>query len=194
MAILNKGGARMKAGSGRRGFAMLEAMAAVAVLMAVAASVLASVSAVNRREIRKIEKDEAYDAALAAVRLMADEVMEGGTDEDSAANVLAMENGLTAREAEIVITPKDGSEPFSVPVTVRTERDDSRLILYAESVVGGQRKMVSLTLEALEEVEMSGEQGIPKELDTGVMMLATPSSAVFPGHEKWRIVRYNKVK
>lgn len=171
----------MRKGSGRRGSAMLEAMAAIAVLMAVAASVLASVSAVNRREIRKIEKYEAYDAALAAVRLMADEVMNGRE------NVLQMESGMAARETRIVVTPKNGGEPFSVPVTVWTERDGRRLVLYAESVVDGQREAVSLVLEA--EEAMEGQEAPEAEA-----LLSTPSSAAFAGDVKWKIIRYNRVK
>lgn len=195
----------MKKGSGRRGFAMLEAMAAIAVLMAVAASVLASVSAVNRREIRKIEKYEAQDAALAVVRLMADEVMNGretmdGREamhgrkaEDLAENVQLMEDGMEARETRIVITPKNGDAPFSVPVTVWTEREGCRLILYAESVVDGQREAVSLVLEAEEALESPETPEDQETLESPEALLSTPSSAAFAGDVKWKIIRYNKV-
>lgn len=165
----------MKMGDSRNGFVMLEVMAVIAILMAAAASMLVSASAMNRRAVRKIEKSEAYDAAVTAVQLMADAVMNGGEDGQFSSEAPALENGLEKRETRLVAEPKDGSEAVAVPVVIWTERNGNMLILYAESAVGGQKEAVSLTLEAREEEPIA----------------ATPSSA---SYGTWMPVRYDRVK
>lgn len=156
----------MKAGNKRSGFALLEVMAAVMIFMTVASVLLTSASAMHRRAIRKIEKDEAYDTALAAVRLMA----------YSPAEILTSGNGMAKRETELRITPEDGSEPFSVPVIVWSEWDGTELTLYAESVIGGQSGTASLTL---------------RKRRNGNVREATASDA---GDGDWVLVRYGKGK
>lgn len=161
----------MKRGGRRNGYVMLEVMTVIAVLMAAAASMLMSASAMNRREIRKIEKNEAYAAAITAVRLMADVVINDG---EESPYFLTLESGMTARETEIVVRPKDGSDILTVPVTIWTEREDDCLILYGESAVGGQKETAALILKT-----------------EGETRLATSSSASYGG---WRPVRYRRAE
>lgn len=134
----------MRDGNGRDGFAMLEAMAAVMIFMVIGSVLCSAALAMERQAIRRVERNEAYDAALAAVRIMAGEVVDGSLD--SAAGILISEGGMEKTETELVVTPKDGSEPFSVLVTVWSEWDGETLILYGESAVGGQSAAVSLTM------------------------------------------------
>lgn len=163
----------MKAGNKRNGFVMLEVMIVIMIFTAAASVLLASASAMNRRAVKEIEKDRAYDTALAAVRLMADGVINSEEGTDSAVSLLTSGDGMDTRETYITVTPKDGSEPFSLPVTVWSKWDGDILALYAAAAEGGQMKTVSLTLQK-QDPEYAA---------------ATPSSA--SDSEIWVPVRYD---
>lgn len=139
---MGKGGMRMEPGGTRKGSAMLEVLAIMMVFMVFTTSMFTSAAAMNRRGLRTAAKNEAYHAALTAVRLMADEIINGG----AASDLLSGDGGMGPRETCITVMPEDGSGAFSVPVTVASQRDGDRLVLYGESVVDGQRKAVSMTL------------------------------------------------
>ena len=70
---------RRRAGRLRRmkGSAMLEAMAVILVFLVMASVLFASGRALNRQTVRTLEKNVARDGALTAVRLLAQDIMEG---------------------------------------------------------------------------------------------------------------------
>lgn len=154
----------------RSGFAMVEVMIVITVFMAVLASLFASVSAMHKRAVNYVSKEEADDIAVAAVRLMADEIIKGNGDEDSPAGLL--ETGMPAKKTDIVVTLEGEGEAFFLPVTVWSKRNRDELVLYGEAVWNGQKSTISLTLIRQEE-----------------RLLATPSSA---GNGKWKLGKYRK--
>lgn len=60
-----------------KGSAMLEAMAVILVFLVMASVLFASGRALNRQTVRTLEKNVARDGALTAVRLLAQDIMEG---------------------------------------------------------------------------------------------------------------------
>ena len=103
----------------------------------------------------------ARDGALTAVRLLAQDIMEGNRPGEE----------MEPEKTELEVIPEDGLGTFTVPVTVWAGEEGRNLVLYGMCAYGGQTEAVSLLLEKTEE---SGG---------GV----TPSSAVEP---VWRPVRY----
>ena len=101
------------------------------------------------------------DGALTAVRLLAQDIMEGNRPGEE----------MEPEKTELEVIPEDGLGTFTVPVTVWAGEEGRNLVLYGMCAYGGQTEAVSLLLEKTEE---SGG---------GV----TPSSAVEP---VWRPVRY----
>ena len=126
----------------RKGSAMLEVLVIMMVFMVFASSMFTSAAAMHQRGMRNIAKNEAYHAALTAVRLMEEEISRGG----AASDFLVKDGGMEPRETNITVMPVDGGDAFSVPVTVASKRDGDRLILYGEAVLDGQQRAVSMTL------------------------------------------------
>ena len=154
---------RRRAGRLRRmkGSAMLEAMAVILVFLVMASVLFASGRALNRQTVRTLEKNMARDGALTAVRLLAQDIMEGNRPGEE----------MEPEKTELEVIPEDGLGTFTVPVTVWAGEEGRNLVLYGMCAYGGQTEAISLLLEKTEE---SGG---------GV----TPSSAVAP---VWRPVRY----
>ena len=154
---------RRRAGRLRRmkGSAMLEAMAVILVFLVMASVLFASGRALNRQTVRTLEKNVARDGALTAVRLLAQDIMEGNRPGEE----------MEPEKTELEVIPEDGLGTFTVPVTVWAGEEGRNLVLYGMCAYGGQTEAVSLLLEKTE-----GSSG-------GV----TPSSAAAP---VWRPVRY----
>lgn len=154
---------RRRAGRLRRmkGSAMLEAMAVILVFLVMASVLFASGRALNRQTVRTLEKNVARDGALTAVRLLAQDIMEGNRPGEE----------MEPEKTELEVILEDGLGTFTVPVTVWAGEEGRNLVLYGMCAYGGQTEAVSLLLEKTE-----GSGG-------GV----TPSSAAAP---VWRPVRY----
>lgn len=118
-------------------------------------------AALNRQTVRTLEKNVARDGALTAVRLLAQDIMEGNRPGEE----------MEPEKTELEVIPEDGLGTFTVPVTVWAGEEGRNLVLYGMCAYGGQTEAVSLLLEKTE-----GSSG-------GV----TPSSAAAP---VWRPVRY----
>lgn len=147
----------------KKGFAMLEVMIIIMVFMVLAASLLATAGAVNRRAVKRATNNEAYYAALAAVKMMAGEVMNTDNNQaNSAAYLLTSGSGLERTKCEIEIElnkplPPDYIylETKRVPVWVSSKaiwkKEGSEpvgyLVLSAEATVGEQTENVSMTLK-----------------------------------------------
>jgi len=116
---------------------------------------------INRQTVRTLEKNVARDGALTAVRLLAQDIMEGNRPGEE----------MEPEKTELEVIPEDGLGTFTVPVTVWAGEEGRNLVLYGMCAYGGQTEAVSLLLEKTE-----GSGG-------GV----TPSSAAAP---VWRPVRY----
>lgn len=133
----------METESRKKGFAMLEVMIIIMVFMVLAASLFASAGAIHSRAVKRTNNNEAYYAALAAVKLMAGEVM---NDENGVAAV-TLTSGLDETETVISITTKEGTSR-SIPVKIFSKAVGNRyLTLTAKAEVGGQTENVSLTLQ-----------------------------------------------
>lgn len=129
----------------KKGFAMLEVMIIIMVFMVLAASLFASAGAINRRAVSRAANNEAYYAALAAVKLMAGEVM--NNEHGPAAVALTGSPGLSESETSISITTEDG-ETRNVPVKISSKTvGSSYLMLTAKATVNGQTENVSMTLQ-----------------------------------------------
>lgn len=136
----------------KKGFAMLEVMIIIMVFMVLAASLFASAGAINRRAVSRAANNEAYYAALAAVKLMAGEVMNHNNEVGSAANDLL--NNLPKTDSEIDFSrtgddgyPIDRNVPVTVSSALKTIKGIRYLTLTAEATVGGQTENVSITLQ-----------------------------------------------
>lgn len=149
-----KGDMGMMKNGMKRGSAMLEVLVIMMVFMVFTTTMFTSAAAMHQRGMRNIAKNEAYHAALTAVRLMEEEITKGG----AASDFLVKDGGMEPRETNITVVPEDGSAAFSVPVTVASKRDGDRLILYGEAVSDGQRKAVSMIL-----VKQENGDWIPSE-------------------------------
>lgn len=159
----------MEPESRNKGFAMLEVMMIIMIFMVLAASLFASAGAINRRTVSRAANNEAHYAALAAVKLMAGEII---NHEDSKLEAIfrgAGESGaLGVMETELVFEEKtavgkteevkteeyDGTAVIQkrVPVKISskifsTQSGKQYMTLTAAATVGGQTENVSLTLQ-----------------------------------------------
>lgn len=91
-----------------KGSAMLEAMAVILVFLVMASVLFASGRALNRQTVRTLEKNVARDGALTAVRLLAQDIMEGNRPGEE----------MEPEKTELEVIPEDGLGTFTVPVTV----------------------------------------------------------------------------
>lgn len=141
----------MKKNSG--GFVLLEVMTVMMIVLVLASALYGLAGAEYRRTMRQVQEDEAYYTALAAVRLMAQEVTEHTEDENGAVCELTCENGMKRRKTELLFEPEDGEwNESSRPVTIWSKWDHETLVLAAEAETGKRTCLVKLKLR-LEELE-----------------------------------------
>ena len=93
----------------------------------------------NRQTVRTLEKNVARDGALTAVRLLAQDIMEGNRPGEE----------MEPEKTELEVIPEDGGllGTFTVPVTVWAGEEGRNLVLYGMCAYGGQTEAVSLLLE-----------------------------------------------
>lgn len=135
----------MKRKMDNRGFAMVEAMVVV-MMFALLASTLYGIAGMRHKmAIRRIQEDEAYYAAVSAVRLMAAELAEGGAEEEFC-------DGMEPFYTEITFVPDDiETDEVSIPVEIWADRSGDELLLTAKVKYGSIEKQATLLLR-LEEV------------------------------------------
>lgn len=141
----------MKKNSG--GFVLLEVMTVMMIVLVLASALYGLAGAEYRRIMGQVQEDEAYYTALAAVRLMAQEIKEHTEDENGAVCELICENGMKRRKTELLFEPEDGEwNEYSKPVTIWSEWDHGTLVLAAEAETGKRTCLVKLKLR-LKELE-----------------------------------------
>lgn len=140
----------------KRGSAMLEAVIAVMIFVMLASSLYALSGMEHRYVLSKMKEDEAYYAAVSAVRLMAQEVVSGDDSNGTAVQKLTSGTGMKKCRTSIVFEPKDSDETVSkaveIPVTVWSKREKDELILAARAEVGGKTKVVTMKLLKTEDI------------------------------------------
>lgn len=152
-----------------KGSAMLEAMAVILVFLVMASVLFASGRALNRQTVRTLEKNVARDGALTAVRLLAQDIMEGNRPGEE----------MEPEKTELEVIPEDGLGTFTVPVTVWAGEEGRNLVLYGMCAYGGQTEAVSLLLEKTERKRRRGHAFICGS--TGVETSAVCSGRAFGG-------------
>lgn len=128
-----------------KGFIMLEVMVLIMIFLLLSSSLLTTAVSGHKRAVASVRKEEAYCAALSAVRLMANEVMEHGEETGTVSERLLSGRGMKKRKT-VLSFADDGVCEVSVPVTLWSERNGNELILYAEAELGGYSEMVSVMM------------------------------------------------
>lgn len=142
----------MKKNSG--GFVLLEVMTVMMVVLVFISALYGMSGAKYRRTLERVQEDEAYYTALAAVRLMAHEVVEYAEDENSVACELTAETGMKRQMTELLFEPDDEEEDtVAMPVKVWSKWEKETLILSAEAESGKKtcRVKLKLCLETLDD-------------------------------------------
>ena len=86
-----------------KGSAMLEALAVIMVFLVMASVLFASGRALDRQTLRTLEKNAARDGALTAVRLLAQDIMEGNRTGEE----------MEPEKMELEVIPEDGMGAFT---------------------------------------------------------------------------------
>ena len=125
-----------------KGFVMLEVMVLIMIFLILSSSLLTTAVSGHKRAVASVRKEEAYCAALSAVRLMASEMMEHGEETGTVSERLLSGRGMKKRET-VLSFADDGACEVSVPITLWSERNGNELILYAKAELGGYDEIVS---------------------------------------------------
>ena len=133
-----------------KGMAMVEVVLVIMIFTILASSLYGLAGMENRRVMRNISEEEAYYAAVSAVRLMEKEVTSGEIEAGLPAYELIAGDGMKKRGAEICFEPDepDGEgKAVRIPVEIWSERHGDELLLAARAEVHGVEKVVTMTLE-----------------------------------------------
>ena len=150
----------MKRKMDNSGFAMVEAMVVVMMFTLLASTLYGIAGMRHKMAIRRIQEDEAYYAAVSAVRLMAAELAEDGLEED-------FYDGMEPFNTEITFVPDDlEADEVSIPVEIRADRSGDELLLAANVKYGTGEKQATLLLRLEETVTEVIED--PKVVDEKV--------------------------
>ena len=170
----------MKKNLDNHGFAMVEAMVVVMIFLLLASTLYGLAGMKHRMAIWRVQEDEAYYAAVSAVRLMAEEL----EDKEYKAKI---SNGIEPFGTEITFVPDDPDiEAVSVPVEVWVERSGNELLLGAKAEYGTREKKVTLLLRLAEsEIEVVEDAENVIETET-----ATVSNAYSEYVYEWVPVHY----
>lgn len=148
------------------GFAMLEVVVVMMIFMILASSLYALAGMKHRRVVSEVREEEAYYAAVSAVRMMAQEVVNRAFEDGTAADALTRGDGMEKRWTKIRFVPEDSEKPdreIEIPVCIWSERDGDELLLGAEARTGGQTKTVTMRLvRKAEPVDLAEEELLVK--------------------------------
>lgn len=139
------------------GFVLLEVMTVLMIVLLLISTLYGMSGARYRKATERIQEDEAYYTALAAVRLMAREVMEYTENGNDVFYELTDEDGMERQTTELLFEPDDeGGETVVIPVTVWSIWENETLVLTAEAERGKKtcRVKFKIHLEIMDE-EMS---------------------------------------
>lgn len=129
-----------------KGYIMFEVMILIMIFLMVSSALLASASSDHRRAVESVRKEEAYCAALSAVRVMAEEVMENEGESGTLSEIFLSGRGMKKKTTEIVFESDERTE-VSIPVTVWTRKDGDEVIIYAKAAIGEYSETVSVTMK-----------------------------------------------
>lgn len=132
------------------GSAMLEVVVVMMIFMILASSLYTIAGMKHKKAVAEVSEDEAYYAAVTAVRMMAQEVIHGESDNGTAAYVLTRGDGLEKRWTKIRFIPEDREKverEIEISVCIWSERNGDELLLGAEADAGGHTKSVTMRLE-----------------------------------------------
>lgn len=127
------------------GFALLEVLVFLLVLLVLVAAILASAGNLHSRSVRRAESDRAYYAALAAARMLAGDIVEG--------------TGGTAAFGDTTMTLTVDGQDLPVTISSTGEQTDAAtqqtfLTLTATATVGDETQSVELKLQKLPQDEI----------------------------------------
>lgn len=122
------------------GFALLEVLVFLLVLLVLVAAILASAGNLHSRSVRRAESDRAYYAALAAVRMLAGDIADGGS-------------AAAFGERDMTLSV-EGQGDLAVKVSGTGEQTDAAskltfLTLTATATVGDETQTVELKMQKL---------------------------------------------
>ena len=164
------------------GFVMLEVMAILMIVLLLVSTLYGIAGMRHRRALAKIQGEEAYYASIAAVRMMAKEVVEEGGEEGTVSYMLTKGNGMRKKAVSIEFESDAGEEIIEIPVTVWSERNGEELILGAESGTGTASRIVTMRLKReVEILEIPAEEPWTE---------TTPSNPVIRTIIRWVPVDY----
>ena len=131
----------------KHGFVMLEVILVIMAGMILAASLYLLAGMEQRRVQAHVKEDEAYYAALAAVRMMAQEMMTGNDDEGTVYHALSSGNGMKKQTTRLLFESDELEEPVQIPVTIWSKRNGDELVLAAEAESGGKTSIMTVRME-----------------------------------------------
>ena len=166
----------------KRGSAMLEVLVIGMAVMILTSVMYLYAGIEYRYALGKAEKEEAYYAAMSAVRLMEREVTEGEYAEGTAAYALTKGSGLKKYETELVFEADHTEGEVKIPVTVWSEVAGNELYLAAEAGVGDKRTVVKLRM-------LKTEENIDAIVENE-SVTATDSNAAPAANVRWTPVAY----
>lgn len=164
------------------GFVMLEVMTVMMIVLLLVSTLYGIAGMKHRRALVKMQEEEAYYAAIAAVRMMAKEVIEEEPEEGTASYMLTKGSGMHKKTASIEFATESEGELIRIPVTVWSERQGEELILGAES--GKEPVSRTVTLRLVKEIEVLD---LPEE---NTWIEATASNSVNRTVSRWVPVSY----
>lgn len=139
---------------------MLEALLIGMIFMILSSSMYGYAGMENRYIKNKIHEDEAYYAAVTAVRMMVQEIMDHEAVKGSAAYQLTYGTGMKKRTVNLIFEAEDSDVmgEVDIPVDVWSEVEDDLLYLAAEVHVGEAKSTVRVQMRKEKEFDsMTGE-------------------------------------
>ena len=139
---------------------MLEALIIGMIFMILSSSMYCYAGMENRYIKNKINEDEAYYAAVTAVRRMVQEITDHEAAKGSAAYQLTHGTGMKKRTVNLIFEAEDSDVmgEVDIPVDVWSEVEDDLLYLAAEVHVGEAKSTVRVQMRKEEEIDpMTGE-------------------------------------
>ena len=131
----------------QRGFVMLEVLIVIMTVLLLTSAGYLLIGMEHRRVQSRIKEDEAYYAALAAVRMMAQEVLNGDDEEGTIAHELISGSGMKKRTSMMTFESDEIENIIQIPVTVWTEHTGDELLLAAEAGSGANARTMTLLLK-----------------------------------------------
>lgn len=132
------------------GFALLEAMVFVLLMLLLGTAMLAAAYNMHRRSLERAENDRAYNAAVAALKIVGDDICQNAADADYAKNNYEGERTYT-----LDLTPEGEAAQAYAQITMQGAagkitldgQEFDGLRLTATATVAGETETVELTMQ-----------------------------------------------